>query len=352
LLLFIQLDKTHIIVSLIRLQILLFASLFFSLSLSAQSIEGRVLDEEGGVIPFANIFVQEISSGTSTDINGEYYIGLDAIGDYKLIISSVGYETKTLDIIVKNEAISEIIDIQLTLSNVELNEVIIKANRRDPAFAIIQKVIANKKSNMAAIKSFKSEVYIKAVEQIERKQKEQKESKKKEETNEELTENELEKDPFAEAEKAKAEQAAKLNMVEVQSTLNYQYPDNYKEIRTAYKDYGSNAGLFIPDFGDTDFNFYKNSVDMAHIAETPIISPISKTAILSYKYKLLSSSYENGRMVHKIKVIPRKKGNSTVSGLIYINDGIWNINRVDFELYKGGLKVYDDFRLKQDYESH
>ncbi|MEM6699698.1 MAG: DUF5686 family protein, partial [Bacteroidota bacterium] len=76
----------------------------------------------------------------------------------------------------------------------------------------------------------------------------------------------------------------------------------------------------------------------------------SKTAILSYKYKLIESKEENGVLVHKIKVIPRKVGNSTFKGFIYINEGIWNINRVDLELPKGGLKFYDKFSIKQTYE--
>jgi hypothetical protein len=64
---------------------------------------------------------------------------------------------------------------------------------------------------------------------------------------------------------------------------------------------------------------------------------------------LIETKAEGTALVHKIKVTPRKSGNSTVNGYIYINDGLWNINRVDFELTESGLKFFDEFSLKQDY---
>ncbi|NJK83021.1 MAG: carboxypeptidase-like regulatory domain-containing protein, partial [Saprospiraceae bacterium] len=74
------------------------------------------------------------------------------------------------------------------------------------------------------------------------------------------------------------------------------------------------------------------------------------TAILAYKYKLIEAILEDGRMVYKIEVIPRKNSNSTCKGYIYINDELWNINRIEVEFYKGGLKFYDAFQLKQHYQ--
>ena len=87
------------------------------------------------------------------------------------------------------------------------------------------------------------------------------------------------------------------------------------------------------------------------ITEVPVISPISNTAILSYKYKLIEATVqEEGQLVYKIKVIPRKKGNATVSGYIYINEGLWNIRSLDLKLYKGASKAYDQFSIKQSYK--
>jgi len=132
--------------------------------------------------------------------------------------------------------------------------------------------------------------------------------------------------------------------------LNYQPPKKYKEERIAYKIYGDQAGLFIPRFGEGEFNFYRNLVYVRSISEVPLISPLSKTAIVSYKYKLIESKIENGRLVYKIKVIPRKKGNATCRGYIYINEGLWNINRLELSYSKTALKFFDAFQIKQNYQ--
>jgi hypothetical protein len=311
------------------------------------------LNKTGEPIPYANIFVKQIQSGTSADFEGKYYLGLPAKGEYDFVITAVGYETLTYNLNIEEEDIIK--DFRMEESNIELEEVVVKASKRDPAYAIIQKVIDNKKDYLASIKSFKTDVYVKAKEEIESIEKKNKKPAK--ENNDELTkldENGEPEDPFEVAKKKAEEEQnkflASLNLIEMEVEVNYQFPKKYREERTAYKLYGSKAGLFIPRFEETDFNFYRNMVQLNGIAETPLISPISRTSIVSYKYKLIESKEENGILVHKIKVIPRKVGNATCSGHIYINEGIWNINRLDFKFSKGGLKFFDEFRLKQDYE--
>ncbi len=321
--------------------------------INAQSATGYVLSKTGEPIPFANIFVKQIQSGTSANFEGKYYLGLPAKGEYDFVVSAVGYESLTYNLNIEEEDIIK--DFKLEDSNIELEEIVVKASKRDPAYAIIQQVIDNKKDYLASIKSFKTNVYVKAKEEIKTIDKKGKKPRK-EEKDElvKLDSNGEPEDPFETAKKEAQEEQnkflASLNLVEMEVEVNYQFPKKYREERTAYKLYGSKHGLFIPRFEETDFNFYRNMVQLEGIAEVPLISPISRTSILSYKYKLIESKEENGLLVHKIKVIPKKVGNATCSGHIYINEGIWNINRLDFNFSKGGLKFFDAFRLKQDYE--
>ena len=322
-------------------------------ALRAQSLTGYVLNSAGEPVPFANIFAKQIESGTSADFSGKYYLGLPAAGEYDLVISAVGYENLTYNLTLTEEDLIK--DFILENSDVELNEIVVKASKRDPAYAIIQNAVDNKKKYLASINSYRAEVYLKAKEDIEifEKEEDKKEKKKKKKAAKVVDEKGEDHDPFAAAEAAaKAEEQkflGSMNLVEAEVTVNYQYPDRYREERTAYKVYGSKKGLFIPRFEETDFNFYRNMVQLTGIAEAPLISPISRTAILAYKYKLEASEEENGILVHKIKVTPRKSGNSTAEGYIYINEGIWNINRLDLTMTKGSLKFFDAFRLKQDY---
>ncbi len=325
----------------------LFTAVFFlNTNCLAQSISGTVYNEENQPIPFVNIYVRQLESGTSTDENGKYFLTLN-VGDYDIVYSAIGLETQNRTLVVTDESLVQ--DIFMKSSEIELDEIVVKASKRDPAYAIIQNVIDNKKKYLSEIKSSRSKIYIKATENIDRKEKKAREAKKENEKRQEET---MESegnfvDPF---EKEKQDLAARLNMVEMEMTLNYQFPKKYKEERTAYKAYGDKSGLFIPIMGESEFNFYRNMVRADNISEMPIISPFSRTSILSYKYKLISTTVEDGLQVHKIKVIPRKKGNLTVNGFVYINDDLWNINRLELSYDKGGLKFFDEFTIKQSYE--
>lgn len=313
--------------------------LFFQTSAEAQSISGYVLTEDNEPIPYVNIFVKELNTGTSTDNQGRYFLNID-IGDYLVVFSSVGYETKSITMVVGDEPLIK--NAYLKASNRQLEDIVVKASRKDPAYEIIQKVIENRKSYLAQISSFKTKVYIKATEQVDIKERERKKEKK--------MELDASADYISFGPKKEIDSRSNLNMVEMYLELNYKSPDHYKEERTGHKAYGDQNGLFLPRFSETDFNFYHNQVELTGIAEARLISPISRTAILAYKYKLESSTKEGPYLVHKIKVIPRKTGNSSAAGYLFINDGLWNINRLDLTLPKGSLKFYDRFRLKQDYQ--
>ena len=225
-----------------------------------------------------------MQSGTAGDGNGYFFLTLDK-GDYNIVISAIGYENFSLPIIVGDQNLQQ--DYILKSSSVELDEVIVKASKRDPAYEIIRKAIENKKKYLSQIQSSRSQVYVKATEIIDKKEKEKRAKAVANATKEEDDDPPV--DPFEAAEKAKQKLAGSLNLMEMQITLNYQYPNRYKEERTAYKKYGSKEGLFIPGFGESDFNFYRNLVDLKGISEVPLISPISRTAILVYKFKLESS---------------------------------------------------------------
>ena len=317
--------------------------LLVSISLGAQSISGRVTNEKKEPIPFANIFVRELNSGTSTDTDGNYFLNLDP-GQYEIVISSIGYESLFIKVPIGDKP--TIRNYVLTSTAQELEQVIIKASKRDPAYEIIQNAIKSREKYFSELRSFKSDVYTKAIEVVDI---EKKEKKKKKAVTVELAPPGEFTDPFDN--KAESEEKYKnTNMVEIKSVLYYQAPNDFKEERNAYKLYGTDVGLYLPNFTETDFNFYQNLVEMKGLAEAPIISPLSRTSILTYKFRLEKSVKEDGLTVHKIKVTPRKSSNSTFEGHIFINDSIWNINRLELTINKGGLKLYDRLTIRQNYQ--
>ncbi len=327
--------------------IVFFGSTFSGTPLNAQNISGHVQNEASEPIPYVNIFIKELGSGTTTDEQGYYFLNIEP-GEYEVIYSVLGFATKSIQVIVNEDPIQK--NIWMTASSVELDQVVVKASKRDPAYAIIKNAIDAKSKYLKQVDSYRTKIYIKATEEIDEKEKKKKKRAKKKVKEPEVATGAPGTDPFLEAEQAKLKEISGLNLIETELTLNFQYPRKYKEERTAYKVYGDKAGLFIPLFGESDFNFYRNLVFIREVSEVPIISPLNRTSVLSYKFKLIETKKENGLLVHKIKVTPRKKGNSTCKGYIYITDGLWNINRLDLTFAKGGLKFFDAFRIKQNFE--
>lgn len=121
----------------------------------------------------------------------------------------------------------------------------------------------------------------------------------------------------------------------------------FKEDIIAVKTNGIDNKAGYNRASNTDFNFYKNSV----IFGDKIVSPISKSALLYYKYKLEKTFDENGFTIHKIKVIPRRKIENVFNGYIFIVKNSWQLYKVD--LYVKGKQIQqpniDVLKISQQY---
>lgn len=76
-------------------------SLFLCSPVYAQlcSLHGRVVDAESGeAMEFANVFLANTTSGTSTDARGLFALSGIPAGDYDIVVSRVGYERTTKQI--------------------------------------------------------------------------------------------------------------------------------------------------------------------------------------------------------------------------------------------------------------
>ena len=100
---------------------LIVPTLLFSQNVSWQ-ISGKVLEKNRMAVPFANVYINNTSIGTSTDQNGEFLLNIPArIQKIELVISFVGYVTLKKSIS-KNDL--KLKNLTFILQNgVELNEV-------------------------------------------------------------------------------------------------------------------------------------------------------------------------------------------------------------------------------------
>ena len=71
-------------------------------STQAQTISGKLVDEENQPLAYANVVLQQRDStfvkGETSDEMGSFRISKLSKGDYRLVISSIGYQTLYLDL--------------------------------------------------------------------------------------------------------------------------------------------------------------------------------------------------------------------------------------------------------------
>lgn len=100
-------------------------------------LTGRVVDVENGEeLPGANVFIEELGQGTSTDINGEFTISNIENGTYTVKVTYVGFLEHTQEVVIEDETS---IDFELQLSASELSEVVVTGygvHRTKPTGAI------------------------------------------------------------------------------------------------------------------------------------------------------------------------------------------------------------------------
>lgn len=105
------------------------------------SICGRVIDNTKQALPGACVYIDGLQTGDVSDINGFYSIKNLKPGNYKVVVSYVGYDPYTMELIVKEGKATEH-DIVLT-EGVELQEVVVVG-----AFSGQRKAINMQKNNL------------------------------------------------------------------------------------------------------------------------------------------------------------------------------------------------------------
>ena len=101
-------------------KLLFFFVFLLPLSILAQTITGKITDNNGEAIPFASIIEKGTANGTTSDLNGDFTINLSKIPS-AIIVSSLGFITKEQQITDANSAVN----ISLNEDSVGLDEVVV-----------------------------------------------------------------------------------------------------------------------------------------------------------------------------------------------------------------------------------
>lgn len=315
---------------------------FLNVILFAQQfVRGTISDERNVAIPFAKVFVKNSTDQrTVSDENGKYELSVMP-GEYFLVFSATGFQDREAYVSINNADIVR--DIQLFPIKIqELQGVEVTVKKSNPGREIMLEVVKKREQINPWNYSHMVDVYIKASEKLDIKEKEKKNSEPER----------TDADPLESADKKekKLQWTDKMNLVEVQLQRNYAPGNKVKEIRSAYTLRGTDQSLYYTTTVKSNFNFFENLLHLDDLHQTPVSSPISSPGILSYKYRLLEKYEENGKMISKIKIIPRNTATTTLEGFIWVIDSVWLVQKLELTMNKGNLLVYDYFTISQEFD--
>ncbi|NIJ53228.1 DUF5686 and carboxypeptidase-like regulatory domain-containing protein [Dyadobacter arcticus] len=331
----------------IRLSLFLIAFIF-SFVAKAQTnyiIKGRITDAStGDPIPFANIGIKATTFGTTTNFDGFYQLNYTPPAD-SVQITYVGYESRSKAIIPGQ--VNQVIDIQLLPGAFQLKEVKIFAGE-NPAFAIIRKIVANKKINNAEdLDAYEYESYNKIqidIDNFSDKFRNRKSIKK-------MTHI---VDKFDEVKGENGETIIPIFISESVSNVFYRKnPKKKKEIinKTKISGVGLTDGSLVSQVIGSSFqqyNFYNNWLNLL---SKDFVSPISDSWKLYYDY-YISDSVSNGTNYdYHIDFEPRQEQDLAFTGSFWVDGNTYALTQMDASVGRSAnLNFIEKIKIQQSYE--
>ncbi|KQR68155.1 DUF5686 and carboxypeptidase regulatory-like domain-containing protein [Pedobacter sp. Leaf176] len=292
------------------------------------TVSGTIKDISGQPVPFASVYLKNTTQGTSANVDGKYELKISK-GEHTLSFRAVGYKQQEH---ILNVSASSIFNVSLTSENYTLNNVTIRASAEDPAYAIIRKAIAQRKTHLEEVKSFTCDVYIKGVQRL-------KSAPKKFMGRDIRKVMELD-----------TNRQGIIYLSESQSKFSFRRPNDVHEEMISSKVAGRNNAFSFNKASDLIINFYDNYLLENTLSSRGFISPIADNALFYYKYKYLGETKENGETVNKIEVIPRRTNDPVFRGIIYIINDSWRIYNTDLFLTKNaGINFIDTLSISQQF---
>ena len=346
---------------LIRRNYLIFSYILlaFSVCLNSSSqvsektvIKGLVIDAlTGDPLPSVSVILKGTTVGTLTDNSGKYRIETNVQAE-SIVFSFIGYQTESRSI---SNGIEQTFDIRLILSSITLNEVIVKAvkkeykNKNNPAVELIDKVVAKKDDNRPEAYDF---LEYKKYEKIQF-------------ALSNISENFKKSNAFGKfgfvfdnIDTTKRIGNDVLPMFIKESLSSYYYkkdPEATKEILLAEKtinldEYLNNKGASAYlNYLYQNINIYDNEI---LFLTNKFLSPIAKTAPVFYRYYIIDTLPVADIKCIRIFFEPRNKSDFLFHGNLYITmDSSYAVRKIDIGINKAiNIDWVQDISITQDFD--
>lgn len=282
--------------------LLLIVVLLITNSVFSQNFSGKVTDKNQQPIPGSTVLIKEANQGIACNNQGAFQTTLKA-GVYQVEYRCLGYEnfTETIRISPPEKVVRHI---TLQEKAFELKEVVISNNnKRDRAYAIMQKAIEKAPYHQQLVKEYEADCYIKGDIELIRVNK--------------LVDKMSTVDGFK-----MSDFQGNLFVQESYSTIHFTSPDKYKQTVTAFSS-------SVPDNLDPSEAMPLMSSSLYLPRFSGLISPLNPQAFTYYRFRYDGYLEDDGEFINKIRVIPKMKDPMLLEGDIYIADKYWDIRYAD-----------------------
>ncbi len=325
--------------------------LLFILSLLACSmlwsqtkVSGKVVDEYGEPVAFANVLFKNTTEGTITNEDGRFYLESDET--YSLLsVSFVGYATEELEL---TQRVTYNLTIELKQGE-QLDEVIVyvgkQSKKNNPAIDILRKIWAKKRVNgLRKFKQYQYDKYEKIQFDLNT-------------IDSALMKSKMFKGlefVFADLDTSRITGKTYLPLF-LNETFSKVYGDNELEQEKEEVQGSKNSGFsnnqaiigFVEDLY-SDYDIYDNYLKFYDKSFT---SPLSKTGIDVYNYVLADSAFIDNKWCYHIIYYPRRKNELTFKGDFWVNDTTYAVKKIDLEVTKSAnINWVKDIYIQQEFE--
>jgi len=327
------------------MKIFLFFFLFSSVLVSQTKVGGKVIDETGEPVAFANIIFKNSAEGTTTDENGNFYIESDS--SYEILeVSFIGYETQ--DVLLKSKVTYNMM-ITLLEGNQQLKEVIVYAGKQskknNPAIDILRKIWAKKRVNgLRMFKQYQYDKYEKVefdLNTIDSAMMKKKIFKGMEFVFQDLDTSRITGKTYL--------------PIFLNETFAKVYGDNdtqaEKEDVLGNKNSGFDNNQAIIAFVEDLYQDYDVYDNYLKFFDKSFTSPLSRTGIDTYNYVLRDSAFIDNKWCYNITYYPRRKNELTFKGDFWVNDSTYAIKNINLEVAKSAnINWVKEIYIEQDFD--
>jgi len=267
----------------------------------SQGIRGEILDTKGEPVPYAAIFIKELTRGTTCNALGMFSLPLPE-GSYTIYFRSLGYTevSRTLDVGPEYTQL----EIELPPQMYIIPEVRVSASGEDPAYWIMRKTIGLANYHLHEVLKYEAEIYIKGSAL-------------------------LEKLPRVIARRIQVNnikvEEGEAYMLESLNEVTFTAPDKYEMRVIASQNTLPGYTENVNPMDYVNASLYQQQIE-------GIILPLARNAFSHYRFSFDGTFLEGPYIINKIKVTPKRKSQQLVEGYIYVVEDLWCLHSADLSV--------------------